>query len=341
MSKLDSLFKELLKHPQTWLVTGVAGFIGSNLLEFLLKCNQTVVGLDNFSTGHKKNLDDIKQAVSPNHWKNFSFHEGDIQDFETCQKVVSGVDCILHQAALGSVPRSIEHPLQTNDVNVTGTLNVLVAAQKAGIKRVVYASSSSVYGDYPKLPKVETKMGLILSPYAASKLTNEIYAQAFSVNHGMELIGLRYFNVFGKRQDPEGVYAAVIPKWVSQMIRNQTITVFGNGETSRDFCYIDNVLQANLLAATIQNPAAFNNAYNIAYGDRTTLNGLFEILRSKLLKHNPHLQNLKPFYRDFRPGDIMHSLADISKAKDLLGYEPTHDVVDGIDQTLKWYIENV
>lgn len=340
MNNLDELSKSLAQSHKTWLLTGVAGFIGSNLLEFLLKNNQSVIGLDNFSTGHQKNLDRVKQILSPSQWKNFTFHKGDIRNYETCLEVMSGVDLVLHQAALGSVPRSIEYPLQTNDVNVTGTLNIFVAAQKSGIKRVVYASSSSVYGDHPELPKVEHKTGKLLSPYAASKYVDEIYAQAFAVNHGMELIGLRYFNVFGKHQDPEGAYAAVIPKWVTQMIHNDEVIVFGNGETSRDFCYIDNVVQANLLAATTTNHNAVNEVYNIALGDRTTLNQLFEILRSKLINLFPHLENSKPKYLDFRSGDIMHSLANISKAKQFLSYAPTHSVEKGIELTLDWYVEN-
>lgn len=337
----QSLTKNTILHMQkTWLITGVAGFIGSNLLEFLLTANQKVTGLDDFSTGYTKNLESVKASVTAEHWNHFTFLEGDIRNFTVCQKAVVGADCVLHHAALGSVPKSIEEPLATNEINVTGTLNIMLAAQQAGIKRVVYASSSAIYGDDPTQPKSETSTGRVLSPYAASKQANEIYAQALAAIHGMELIGLRYFNIFGKRQDPKGVYAAVIPKWISELIQGEPITIYGTGETSRDFCHVSNVVQANLLAATTTDPAALNTVYNIASGETTSLNQLFEILKSKLKQYRPAIEQIKPQHKDFRAGDILHSSADISKAKKLLGYRPSGDVSTGIDLALDWYLEN-
>ena len=325
---------------QVFLVTGVAGFIGSNLLEALLKNNQDVIGLDNFSTGYQKNLDEVCALVSEEQWSRFSLIEGDIRDSETCQKACAGVDCVLHQAALGSVPRSIEDPITTNANNIDGFLNMLVATQDAKVKRFVYAASSSTYGDHPDLPKVEDKIGRPLSPYAVTKVVNELYADVFAKTYGMECIGLRYFNVFGRRQDPDGAYAAVIPKWTEAMIKDEPVFINGNGETSRDFCYIDNAVQANLLAASTNNPDAVNQVYNVAVGDRTTLNALYSEIRRQLLPRYPHLVDAKPTYRDFRPGDVLHSLADIGKSARLLGYAPPHRLREGLVEAVDWYIQN-
>jgi UDP-N-acetylglucosamine/UDP-N-acetylgalactosamine 4-epimerase len=327
--------------PAIWLVTGVAGFIGSNLLETLLKNNQRVVGLDNFATGHKHNLDQVKALVGENAWKNFSFIEGDIRELDDCRKACSGVDYVLHQAALGSVPRSIEDPIRTNSANIDGFVNMLVAARDAKAKNFVYAASSSTYGDHPGLPKVEDKIGRPLSPYAVTKYVNELYADVFARCYGMSSVGLRYFNVFGPRQDPNGAYAAVIPKWIAALVKNQDVFINGDGETSRDFCYIKNVVQANLLAATTENPEALNQVYNVAVGDRTSLNELLEYLRQNLLNHCPHLESFKPTYRDFRSGDVRHSLADISKVQNLLGYEPRYKVREGLTEALDWYLEDL
>lgn len=327
--------------PRAWLVTGVAGFIGSNLLEALLKLNQRVTGLDNFSTGKQKNLEEVKDLVSPAQWARFRFQQGDISDLEACQTACAGVDFVLHQAALGSVPRSITDPLATHVSNVTGFLNMLIAARDAKVKRFVYASSSAIYGDHPGLPKVEDKVGRPLSPYAATKAMNEVYAQAFAMAYGLPSIGLRYFNVFGPRQDPEGAYAAVIPKWIAALLKREPVNINGDGETSRDFCYVANVVQANLLAATTANPGAVNEAYNIALGERTTLNELFHLLQSALRAKDAALPDQKPIYREFRPGDVRHSLADISKAQRLLGFAPTHTIGAGLDLAMDWYRRNV
>jgi len=333
--------KKLQSDPKHWLITGVAGFIGSNLLEHLLKLDQAVVGLDNFITGKEKNMDEVKSLVSERQWSRFKFIKGDIRDLTICQQASSGIDYVLHEAALGSVPRSLEDPINTNENNITGTLNVLVAARDNRVRRIVYAASSSTYGDHPGLPKVEDKIGKPLSPYAVTKYVNELYADVFSRCYGLEAIGLRYFNVFGPRQDPEGAYAAVIPKWIASMIKNEPVYINGTGETSRDFCYIENVIQINLLAATHDNPAAINLVYNAAVNARTNLNELFEMLRSKLEKKYNHLMNFKPVYRDFRPGDVKHSQANIDKAVKLLGYEPTHTVQRGLDEALEWYTRNI
>jgi UDP-N-acetylglucosamine 4-epimerase len=324
-----------------WLVTGVAGFIGSNLLEHLLKLDQVVVGLDNFSTGKRANFEEVQSLVTSGQWERFRFLEGSIEDPAACGKACKEVDYVLHQAALGSVPRSIEDPLATNASNVTGFLNMLVAARDAGVKRFVYASSSSVYGDDPNLPKVEETTGRLLSPYAVTKFVNELYAQNFAMVYGSENIGLRYFNVFGPRQDPEGAYAAVIPKWIATMVAGEPAFINGTGETSRDFCYIENVVQANLLSAATLKPEAVNQAYNVALGTRTTLNELFGVLREGLLPDYPHLEDYKPVYQDFRKGDVMHSLADIEKAKRFLGYQPTHTLQDGLGEALDWYKRNL
>jgi UDP-N-acetylglucosamine 4-epimerase len=325
---------------KTWLLTGVAGFIGSNLLEALLRANQSVVGLDNFFAGHQHNLDDVRQNVGEALWENFVMMKADITDLEACKRACAGVDYVLHQAAVGSVPRSIQHPILTHQSNVDGFLNIITAAKDAKVKRFVFASSSSVYGDHPALPKVEHTVGNCLSPYAVSKKINELYAEVFTRCYGFESIGLRYFNVFGPRQDPNGAYAAVIPKWISAMLKNEPIYINGDGETSRDFCFVANVVQANLRAATTQNPAALNQVYNIAAARRTTLNQLFESLRDRLTPRFPYLKEVRPVYRDFQKGDVRHSHADIGKARELLGYLPTHDVDAGLTEALDWYVEH-
>jgi UDP-N-acetylglucosamine 4-epimerase len=338
MSAYDELKAKLKAAPKTWLVTGVAGFIGSNLLEALLKLGQRVIGLDNLSTGNKANLDEVRGLVIPAQWERFRFVEGDITDLASCQIACAGVDFILHQAALGSVPRSMADPLTCHQSNVTGFLNMLLAARDAKVKRFVYASSSAVYGDNPELPKVEEKIGKPLSPYAASKAIDEVYADAFANAYSFGSIGLRYFNVFGPRQDPEGAYAAVIPKWIAALLKRERVQINGDGETSRDFCFIENVVQANLLAATTTRLEAVNQAYNIALGERTTLNELFQSLKSSLRRRDPSLPDAQPNYQDFRPGDVRHSLADIGKAKRLLGYAPTHRMAEGLEVAMNWYV---
>jgi UDP-N-acetylglucosamine 4-epimerase len=341
MPVYDALQSNLRAAPKTWLVTGAAGFIGSNLLETLLKLDQRVVGLDNFSTGTKKNLEEVRALVTSSQWALFRFVEGDIVDLEVCQKVCQGVDFVLHEAALGSVPLSMSDPVACHNSNVTGFLNMLRAARDAGVQRFVYASSSAIYGDDPTLPKVEEKFGKPLSPYAATKLMNEIYADAFAQAYGFGSIGLRYFNVFGPRQDPEGAYAAVIPKWIAALLKREPVYINGDGETSRDFCFIENVVQANLLAAATANPEAINQAYNIALGERTTLNALFQIILSDLRKRDESFIEQKPIYQDFRPGDVRHSVADISKAKRLLGYNPRRTIQEGMALAMDWYRRNV
>lgn len=341
MSAYDDLRSSLKGSPKTWLVTGVAGFIGSNLLETLLGLDQRVTGLDNFCTGHQKNLAEVEARVHPSQWARFRFIQGDISDAEVCRGACAGAEIVLHQAALGSVPASMEDPLGAHRSNVTGFLNMLVAARGAEAKRFVYASSSAVYGDDPELPKVEEKIGKPLSPYAATKRMDEIYAHTFAVAYGFESVGLRYFNVFGPRQDPEGAYAAVIPKWIAALLKREPVFINGDGETTRDFCYIQNVVQANLLAATTSNPKAVNQVYNIALGQRTTLNQLFDTIQNTLRKQTPNLPKSKPVYRDFRPGDIRHSLADISKAQQRLGYAPLHEIGKGLDLAMEWYRKNV
>jgi UDP-N-acetylglucosamine 4-epimerase len=341
MNIYDSLKQSLTTNPATWLVTGVAGFIGSNLLETLLTLNQKVVGLDNFATGHGHNFDKVKASVSEQQWAGFRFLEGDIRDLQTCHEACRDVDYVLHQAALGSVPRSLEDPITTNECNISGFLNMLVAARDAEVKRFVYAASSSTYGDHPGLPKVEERIGNPLSPYAVTKLVNEHYAQVFARCYDFNTIGLRYFNIFGRRQDPNGAYAAVIPKWVTSMIGREEVFINGDGETSRDFCYIDNAVQANLLAATTENPDACNQVYNVAVGDRTTLNQLFYKIRDILAQRFSHLGDISPTYRDFRPGDVRHSLANIDKAKQLLGYQPMHNIDQGLTEAMSWYVEDL
>ena len=334
--------KEQLKTNQkTWLVTGCAGFIGSNLVETLLTLNQNVVGLDNFATGHKYNLNHIKSSVTSEQWNNFNFIEGDITNFDTCINITKGVDIVLHQAALGSVPRSIDNPVNSNASNVSGFLNMLTASKDNGVKRFVYASSSSVYGDSQELPKVEERTGNLLSPYAVTKYVNELYMGVFYKCYGFESIGLRYFNVFGKRQDPNGAYAAVMPKWISQILNGEDVYINGDGETSRDFTYIDNVVQANIMAGMTTNSEAFAKAYNTAAGGRETLNNLYNAIANGLEEKLPELNIKKVIYRDFRAGDIRHSNANINQAKELLGYEPTHSLEQGLKESLSWYINDI
>lgn len=337
MSAYRNLQAKLKAAPKTWLVTGVAGFIGSNLLETLLKLEQRVVGLDNFSTGKKRNLEEVQGSCAPGQWARFRWVEGDICDLPTCRGLCAGVDYVLHEAALGSVPRSMTDPLGCHRNNVTGFLNMLLAARDANVQRFVYASSSAVYGDHPGLPKVEEQTGKPLSPYAASKQMNEVYSQTFASAYGFASICLRYFNVFGPRQDPAGAYAAVIPQWIAAFLRRAPVYIYGDGETSRDFCYVENVVQANLLAATTANPEAVSQVYNIALGERTTLNQLFELIQNSLRRTDALLPEQKPVYRDFRPGDVRHSLADIGKAQRLLGYAPTHTIRDGLELAMDWY----
>ncbi len=381
MSAYDQLQTRLATKSHTWLITGVAGFIGSNLLETLLKLNQRVVGLDNFATGHQRNLDEVQSLVSPEQWANFNFIHGDIRNLEDCQRAMTyrhsreggnpvapeamdprdkpeddekecrhsreggnpanqesvSVEYVLHQAAIGSVPCSIEDPINTNETNITGFLNMLVAARDAKVKSFTYAASSSTYGDHPGLPKVEDVIGKPLSPYAVTKYVNELYADVFARCYGFNTIGLRYFNVFGPRQDPEGTYAAVVPKWTDALLAGETVYINGDGETSRDFCYIDNVVQINLLAATTESAEVRNQVYNVAMGDRTTLNELFALLRDNLASHGVSA-DIQPVYRDFRAGDVRHSQANIGKAQQLLGYGPTYRLAEGIAQAMPWYV---
>ena len=348
--KYEQVCAQLKANPKTWLITGVAGFIGSNLLEKLLRLDQKVVGLDNFATGYQHNIDQaIEDAFGTSQnspevdrsSNNFTFIEGDIQDYETCCRACHNVDYILHQAALGSVPRSIEDPITTNKANIDGFLNMLVAAKDANVKRFVYAASSSTYGDHPDLPKEEDKIGNPLSPYAVTKVVNELYASVFAKTYGFKTIGLRYFNIFGKRQDPNGAYAAVIPKWVLSILKGENVYINGDGETSRDFCYIDNTVQMNLLAATTVSDDATDQVYNVALNDRTSLNQLFELIQDLLIKLQPSLFAIKPIYRDFRAGDVRHSQADISRAISLLGYVPTHKIAEGLVEAMDWYVDSL
>jgi len=341
LTAFEKQLSELQQNPKTWLITGCAGFIGSNLTEFLLSNNQKVKGLDNFSTGFQHNLDDIKANVTEKEWQNFSFTEGDIKDYDTCEAITKDVDIILHQAALGSVPRSIDDPVTSNLSNVTGFLNMLTAAKNNGVDRMVYASSSSVYGDSKELPKVEERTGNLLSPYAVTKYVNELYAGVFQKVYGFEAIGLRYFNVFGKRQDPHGAYAAVIPKWLSALIHDEDVYINGDGETSRDFTYIANVIQSNILAGTTTNKETFGEVFNAGIGGRLTLNELYNAINSELEKNLENFTRKEPIYRDFRSGDIRHSNANIDKLKNAVGYEPTHDIDKGLNESIKWYIENL
>ena len=341
MTKFQGIQKHLMEHQYCWLITGVAGFIGSNLLEALLNLNQKVIGLDNFSTGYMHNLNQVKELVGVQAWSNFNFIEGDICQLEDCKKVCCNVDYVLHHAALGSVPRSIESPILTNENNISGFVNMLVASRDASVKRFIYAASSSTYGDHPDLPKIESMIGRPLSPYAVTKYVNELYADVFFRCYGTESIGLRYFNVFGPRQDPNGAYAAVIPQWIAALIKGELLRINGDGETSRDFCFVENVIQVNILAALSNDPEAINQVYNVALNERTSLNQLYEMIRSLLVKEFPYLKKHKPEYVAFREGDVRHSQADISKAARLLGYMPTHQIDKGLKQALDWYIANV
>jgi UDP-N-acetylglucosamine/UDP-N-acetylgalactosamine 4-epimerase len=341
MEHLEILKNAIGTTPRLWLVTGVAGFIGSNLLETLLNLGQRVIGLDNFSTGHRDNLDQVRDAVDPKAWKRFRFIKGDIRSAATCHRVCRGVDVVLHQAALGSVPRSIDDPLATHENNVTGFLQMLVAARDAGVKRFVYAASSAAYGDHAALPRVEANVGRPLSPYAASKFMDELYAHAFARCYSTSAIGLRYFNVFGPRQDPDGAYAAVIPRWIAAMLRRDKVYIYGDGETSRDFCFIDNVVQANLLAATTTSDEAQNEVYNVAVGEQTSLNQLFAILQGLCSSHVPGHVATPAIHVDFRPGDVRFSRADISKAERLLGYRPTCRVQEGLTRAFDWYVRKL
>lgn len=336
-NRYQQITEELRQAPRKWLVTGCAGFIGSNLLETLLKLDQTVVGLDNFATGFQHNLDEVMELVSAEQWARFTFIEGDIRNVETCRRACTGVDFVLHQAALGSVPRSLADPLATNAVNIDGYLNMLVAARDARVHGFVYAASSSTYGDHPGLPKIESEIGNPLSPYAVTKYVNELYANVFARSYGFGSVGLRYFNVFGKRQDPNGAYAAVIPKWISAMIRDEDVVINGDGETSRDFCFVENAVQANLLAALSQ-PEKASQVYNVAFNARTSLNQLFEHLRAQLAKHGVKYDKA-PVYGDFRAGDVRHSQADIGKANEHLGYKPMHDILEGLEVAMPWYTQ--
>lgn len=340
MGQYETVCEQLKQAPKTWLVTGVAGFIGSNLLETLLTLNQKVVGLDNFATGHQHNLDEVQNLVSTEQWVNFKFYEGDIRNLEDCQKACANVDYVLHQAALGSVPRSIADPITTNAANITGFLNMLVAARDAKVASFTYAASSSTYGDHPALPKVEENIGKPLSPYAITKYVNELYADVFARTYGFKAIGLRYFNVFGKRQDPNGAYAAVIPKWTAAMIAGDDVFINGDGETSRDFCFIENTVQANILAATTQNENAKNQVYNVAVGDRTTLNDLFNAIKLAL-NENSVMYVKSVIYRDFRAGDVRHSQADVSKINEKLGYIGHYNVLQGVEKAMPWYINKI
>jgi len=345
MNKYEQLQEHLKDNQNTWLVTGVAGFIGSNLLEKLLILNQKVVGLDNFDTGYQHNIDQAIQDANNTTGKdlscNFKFINGDIRELEDCKEACNGADYVLHQAALGSVPRSIEDPINTNRANIDGFLNMLVASKDAKVKRFVYAASSSTYGDHPDLPKVEDKIGNPLSPYAVTKVVNELYSSVFAKTYGFKTIGLRYFNIFGKRQDPNGAYAAVIPKWVAAILNKDDVYINGDGETSRDFCYIDNTVQINLLAATTDNDEAVDQVYNVALNDRTSLNQLYQMIEERLIQRTQGLVKKNSIYRDFRAGDVRHSQANIDKAQTLLNYQPTHKIDAGLDEAMDWYVESL
>ena len=345
MTKYKELQEHLKNNQNIWLITGVAGFIGSNLLETLLILNQKVVGLDNFDTGHQHNIDqaleDAQQATGKDLSNNFKFIDGDIRELKDCEQACDGVDYVLHQAALGSVPRSIEDPINTNRANIDGFLNMLVASKDANIKRFVYAASSSTYGDHPDLPKIEDKIGSPLSPYAVTKVVNELYAQVFAKTYGFKTIGLRYFNIFGKRQDPNGAYAAVIPKWVAAILNQEQVFINGDGETSRDFCYIDNTVQMNLLAATTDNDKATDQVYNVALNDRTSLNKLYQMIEDRLIQRTQGLEKRGPIYREFRAGDVRHSQANIDKAKILLDYQPKYMISEGMNEAMDWYVDSI
>lgn len=340
MTQFDDIKSSLSQHQSTWCITGVAGFIGSNLLETLLKLNQKVTGLDNFATGYQKNLDEVASKVSREQWSNFNFIEGDIRKIEDCNQAVEGADYVLHQAALGSVPRSLNDPITSNEVNIAGHLNMLTAARDAKVKGFVYAASSSTYGDHPTLPKVEDTIGSPLSPYAVTKYVNELYASVFDRAYGFKATGLRYFNVFGPRQDPNGAYAAVIPLWTASLIAGETLFINGDGETSRDFCFVDNAVQANILAALAEGEGK-GQVYNVACNARTSLNELKDLIYQQIKQLDSATPELNVEYREFRAGDVRHSQADISKAASLIGYQPTHQIQDGIAQAMPWYLASL
>jgi UDP-N-acetylglucosamine/UDP-N-acetylgalactosamine 4-epimerase len=335
----DELCRELERKPMRWLVTGAAGFIGSALVEQLLRRGQSVVGIDSFATGRRENLDDVRSAVGPDAARRFDFIEGDIRDLDACRRAARGADVCLHQAALGSVPRSLEDPVSSHQANVDGFVHVLVAAREAGLRRVVYASSSSVYGDHPALPKIEDQIGQPLSPYAATKRIDEVYAGVWQRAYGLELIGLRYFNVFGRRQDPNGPYAAVIPRWIARLSAGERCLIFGDGSQSRDFCYVDNAVQANLLAASTPDRSATGHIYNVGCGGRTSLLQLHDLLRDRIAARRPAAQRAEPEHADSRPGDVPHSQASIEKARKLLHYEPTHTIEEGLTETVTWFLD--
>ncbi|MCL9781551.1 NAD-dependent epimerase/dehydratase family protein [Vibrio sp. S4M6] len=339
MSEFERVKENLELNPRIWLVTGVAGFIGSNLLEALLKLNQKVMGLDNFATGFQSNLDLVKDSVTKEQWDRFKFREGDIRDFDTCLEVCEGVDYVLHQAALGSVPRSINDPITSNSANVTGFLNMITAARDENVSSFTYAASSSTYGDHPALPKVENVIGKPLSPYAVTKYVNELYAEVFESVYGFRTVGLRYFNVFGPRQNPNGAYAAVIPKWIGSVLSGEQIAINGDGETSRDFCFVQNAVQMNILAACSNPLTRSYGLFNVALNDRTSLNTLYELISSAAQNLVEGLKVQSPAYQDFRAGDVRHSQADISRATDELGYAPSHRIAEGVVETVKWFVE--
>lgn len=338
METYEQTRQRISAHPRSWLVTGAAGFIGSHLVEQLLMLDQAVVGLDNFSTGKPENLELVRQAVGEARWSRFRFVQGDIRSLDACSAACASIDVVLHQAGLGSVPRSIDKPLRTHDSNVNGFLNILVAARDAGATRLVYASSSAVYGDHPGLPKVEAQLGRAMSPYGLSKRINELYADVFAACYGCQSVGLRYFNVFGPRQDPDGPYASVIPAWIGALVRGETAYINGDGSAARDYCHVDNVVQANLLAAMVQDPQALGQAYNVAVGEQTTLNGLFDLVRTLLAQRLPHLRTVRAVHRAPRLGDMQLSRADVGKAERLLGYRATLDLASGLARTIDWYI---
>ncbi|MYM22114.1 NAD-dependent epimerase/dehydratase family protein [Duganella sp. FT135W] len=336
------LAREQLQHEQfRWVISGAAGFIGSNLLQTLLELGQQVVGIDNFLTGHRHNLDQVREQVGADAWRDFSLIEGDIRDLQACRSACDRADYVLHQAALGPAARSLAEPLLCHDINVSGYLNLLEAARLAGVRRVVYAASAASYGDHPALPKQEQHIGLALSPYALSKYVDELYAGVYARCYGLECIGLRYFNVFGPRQDASDAHAAVIPQWVAAMLEGRQVVIHGDGESSRDFCFVANIVQANLLAALSCRRAAINQVYNVALNTRTSLNELYLLLLELLAERHPHLHDHRPTYGPFRPGDVRHSQADISKAVQLLGYAPTHDLRRGLRQALRWYEQHL
>ena len=330
MNNYETARQRISSRRRTWLVTGAAGFIGSHLAEHLLHLGQAVVGLDNFATGKRANLP-----------TGIRFIEGDIRSLDACRRACQGADIVLHQAALGSVPRSIDDPIASNEANVSGFVNMLVAARDAGVQRFVYASSSAVYGDHPALPKVEAVTGRAVSPYGLTKQINELYADVFDVSYGFKSVGLRYFNVFGPRQDPNGAYASVIPAWIGALLRGQVPYINGDGGAGRDFCHIENVVQANLLAATVEDPVALGQAYNIALGDQTSLTELYDMIRATLAKRLPQIAQVRAMHREPRRGDVQFSRADISKAQRLLGYRPAVRIMEGLQKTVDWYADNL